>query len=224
MVVLAISSLMVGVVSLSVLGINTEGSLNEGVTSLAQTLREARAYAISKNTYAFVGISEVDGVSFPGTVPQPAGNGRVAAVILTTIDKSYGLSANFTPSNVIIVEPAATYQGLHFTSGMVFQGKPTSAMTQNISPAQMPVFTSGTPLTWPLTGTSKFTFGTVVQFNPMGGAQLLGGTYDPSIFVPLEIDVQPAHGDVVNTNAQSTTGAAVIIADGPSGLSTIYRP
>jgi prepilin-type N-terminal cleavage/methylation domain-containing protein len=225
LVVLSIVSLLSILVTAglqSVLGNVLDGQ----VSDLASTLARARAYAMANNTYVFVGIQEVSAAN-PASGTQTTGTGRVAVTVMASSDGTRGypisISTGTALTSLNVVMPLHHYDNLHLltSAGTGIANLPntsTSGLTSNAASS-----TSLTTFTWPL-GSSSPQYpafgsnGTVIQYNPLGQAQIVTGPFTDAVLQWIEIDLSPTHGTTV-----SGKNPATILIDGASGSVTTYR-
>ena len=219
--------------SLVVIGFQTiQGTqFDSEVSDLTSLLTRARTYAMSNNTYVFVGLTETDASVSASTTPQVTGNGRLGVAIVASNDGTKGYSPSTSMSltaltvsgsmTMTIVAPARHFENVHLlaSSGIANLPNSGSGSTYNIYSTS-----SVTTFQWPLTGTAQYSYGpkpgSVIQFNPQGEAQIIPDTSSDSILQWIEIDLQPTHGNSVPTVTNNT--AAILIV-GTSGAVTLYR-
>ena len=94
LVVVAIMIVVMTLVLPAFTGINAERNVTAATYDIAGTLEEARAYAMTNNTYAWVGIYEEDGSQSSAT-PAVSGTGRV---ILSIVASANGI--RYSDANV----------------------------------------------------------------------------------------------------------------------------
>jgi Tfp pilus assembly protein FimT len=195
------------------------------VTSAAYTIKgvldTARTYAKANNTYTWVGFYEED-VSGPSTNPASAGTGRIVMSVVASKDGTYGAT-----SGLIQVDKLTKVDNVHLTTftdgsgqwpGTTFDTRPpvTYSGTQ-YSLASMP--DSATPFTYPLAGTTQYTFRKAVQFSSSGEARINNNVN--SLQTAAEIGVEPTHGNVVPGSLPADLVA--IQFTGVGGNVNIYR-
>jgi prepilin-type N-terminal cleavage/methylation domain-containing protein len=232
--VISIASILAILSLPAVQGLQKAGSFNKAVYTMADSLQFARSYAMSQNTYVYVGLTEVARSQDPGVNPQTAGVGRVAMSIVATrdgvSDAATWSTAAATGGNIIQVRPVQTFDFLHISTNP-FPAATTGNMARllNVTPANISSITSVTPTTpfsLPLgsaVGSGKYNFNNlgVICFNPQGEVLMNG-----SAVQWLEIDIQPMVGMVTPptvTNANQGNQAALVV-DGVAGAVTVYRP
>lgn len=203
---------------------------------------EARAFAISNNTYVYLGFAEFDASKPSNATPQVSGTGRVVVAAVATID---GLR-DYDPSNAALtwsqkygsnganlMAPGRlrTFENIHMADSL--GTVPTSGeMVRQSADDQHRVgtakFASLTPFSWPL-GTAlksgQYNFTKVICFNPQGSPLLEYKNSSP-IYQWLEIGLQPTHGNITPpqpTNANVGNQIAIVI-NGVTGGTQIYRP
>jgi type II secretory pathway pseudopilin PulG len=213
------------------------------VTSAAYTIKgvldTARTYAISNDTYTWVGFYEED-VSQPSTIPATPGTGRVVISIVASKDGTMLYTGNLANPFVLDASPnqAALIQvgkltkidNIHLKTFSAptgtpppdtFNKRPAVASTaskigddSNTAPPN-PYLTFHYPLgTLP----GQYTFTKIVQFSRRGEAVIDNSNY---ILTPVsEIGLQPTHGTVLDTNA---TNPVAIQFTGIGANVRIYR-
>jgi prepilin-type N-terminal cleavage/methylation domain-containing protein len=245
LVVIGIIAILSSAASTAISSIKSASDFNSAVTQVSSVLEEARAYAMAKNTYVFVGFSEVDAAQSPQANPQQAGTGKVVVVAVASKDGTRGFDINsaspdqswsqnyaaggnlmlvsrpISISNVDFMDPKLASSSLLASTGAMERPAVTSS-NDNISNGASST-ASDTPLSFPLgnalsSGTYNFTH--VIYFDPQGTARIqyvAGSALDPY----LEIDLEPVHGNAVP--ASTPSDLAAIQVNGVSGAVHIYR-
>ncbi len=215
-----------------------------GIKGLLET---ARTYAKANNTYVFVGLAEVDS-SVDSSVPQVAGNGRVAVAAVVSKDGArqfqYATSgqgsdwtANYSNgTHLVAVDKLHVYENLHFVPVNFPSWAPSSHPTSNMARYQpsnstynLGTSSSVTPFTWPLgspLGSGQYQFDKVINFDPQGVARIATATNADEVANVMEIDFQQAHGTVTPTppTNQDAGNHVVVQIDPSSGAIRVYRP
>ncbi len=219
-------------------GVMSAGNMNSASTQMEGLLEQARAYAMAKNTYVFVGLEEVAATQSPAATPQAVGVGRVAVGIAATTtgmtpDSSSASYPNITTqlqaiSKLQILNNVHLGDLTHVASGNMARTTANTVLSDDSS-SGIPQATSALSFTWPVTSTAaQYTFQTVLQFDPQGVAsfQPSGSVSTGQYIVPLiELGLQPVHGASV---APLLTGAGLncvaLQIQGVTGRVQVYRP
>ncbi len=218
LVVLAIMSIMAALATPVLKSLMVAGKLSLATSGISNVLTQARSYAMAKNTYVYVGIQEVDGL-------QPSssnGVGDLAVVVAASLDGARPYTSGpLTTSDIAVIAKPQLYSGVHLASstslvnGANMTGRPGASV--DLSSA-----TAFTTFQWPLSGTSKYSFTKVIEFDPQGVARVQASApYSPAIQTYLEVSLVPANGDAVSPNISDQ---AAVQVDGVTGAVTIYRP
>jgi prepilin-type N-terminal cleavage/methylation domain-containing protein len=197
LVVMAIIAILAAVAGPAFSAFKGSGGLSKAAFDISNTMQLARAYAMSKNTYVYVGLQEVDAI-----VPTSAdGVGRL--VVAAVASKSGVRATDFT-TGVVPISKAQTLDGATLTNAAATTASP------------------GFQFTWPIGGTTRYTFKKVIEFDPQGVARVQkGATGTSSIEPSIEIGLAPARG---NTALASDPNWANIKITGITGATQILRP
>ena len=219
LVVISIMAILSSLMILSVSGIKGSRDLSKAASDIQGALEQARTLAMSTDTYAWVGFFEED----PNN-PGPAGTGQVVISIVAssngTNPETLGSPISQLPSSGLIqVAKLLKIPNAHLTA------VPSSAVTRptiSATPAATYQVGSGsfgntTTFSYPLTGTAKYTFSQIIQFNPQGDATRIAD-YPTQV---MEVGLQPTHG---NSTGATGTNYAVIQISGIGGQVIPYRP
>jgi prepilin-type N-terminal cleavage/methylation domain-containing protein len=206
MVVMAIIVILAALSTPVVSSLFAAGNANQSVNGISLTLDQARTYAMSHNTYVWVGLMQ-DSVTQTLTVGMLAGTS--------------GRSSDLASSATV---PIAKLQNYPFASiatvGQVEKTNPNSSWTSDLP--------SGTDLVSPspFTGYTErradgttFDFsagGWVLQFDPQGGANIDAGKALPHW---IQFGLQPLRG-----TRDNSPNVAVIQVAGVSGQVRVFRP
>ncbi len=98
--------------------INSSGGVTKAGYDIGGLLEQARAYAMARNTYVFVGVAEVDGAQPESAVQTSAGVGRV--VVAAVASKSG--RKNMDPSNLVPVSKAFRFDNTHLADQLSTSG------------------------------------------------------------------------------------------------------
>jgi prepilin-type N-terminal cleavage/methylation domain-containing protein len=218
------------------------------VFDISGLLEEARAYAMSNNTFVLVGIAETSGTLGASASPQVSGTGRIAIAIIASKDgtrpyQSMITSGNFntwqtqygTGGAFTAVAALTTFTNIHMVD--LQGGSPAVPVSGNMARPAVPstsydipnaAAVSATPFAWPLgkmlTGSPQYTFNKVIEYDPQGSARIITTTNTTDIPYCIDIGLQPAHGRVVAATNGANGEIAAVQIDGMSGATRIYRP
>jgi prepilin-type N-terminal cleavage/methylation domain-containing protein len=208
LIVLAIISVMS---ALAFAALGKADGFNNATSTISTVLEQARAYAMANNTYVFVGIEETDGAT-ASSATQTAGSGRVALQAFASLDGTLNLaSANLAP-----IDRLQILNGVDLPASLQAN---TGALANR--PATSSVYFFGSS-SFPAASTQivsrNFTFSKVIAFNSLGTVSIPSST--TTGFQYLEIDAQPAYGDVVTASPKNVSAIQV---DATTGIVTVYR-
>lgn len=194
-VVIAIIVLIAGLAVPALNGIKGGNDLTTNAYRLQETLDQARTYAMARNSYVLVGITE-----------QPPALGAPAILISVVATKDG--TRNFTAANLTQVSRLIRLEDLKI------------APASNPSPARpaddFDTAAASTTFKYPLSGTQKYTFDRAIEFSPEGMAYIHAST--PTLARGGSvICVQPAR------QATSTNYAQLQI-DALTGATSLDRP
>ncbi len=236
LVVMAIIAVLAGLTSASIAGIDSANTLNKSASDLGDIFARARAYAMSNNTYVYVGLEELDSAS-----SNTAGIGRVAVAVVgaTGGTRPYGNTpgplsdTGLTP--VVSLARPEVFDNLHIatatdlTNGNL-ASRPASGTTGFIDLGNVMSTGAGkstVTFQWPLSGAAKYTFDQVViEFSPQGTARFQDQTTFSSM-VPsyIELPLLPTHGTTLPTGTDfAKANEAALQIDGMTGEVQTYRP
>lgn len=195
------------------------GSLAKAASDISGTLQQARSYAMSQNTYVYVGLQEVDAI-------QPtASDGTGRLVIAVVASKSGTRPANMAADSVAI-NKAQPLDGAHMTNATALgtAGGMANRETNSIVDLSLAGSTAASQFQfgWPLGGTAKYSFKKVIEFDPQGVARVqtnAGGS--SNVEHGIEIALFPARG---NTAPATNANQASIQISGITGAVRIFRP
>jgi prepilin-type N-terminal cleavage/methylation domain-containing protein len=253
LVVMGIMVVLIAITGPVITSLKSSGDVTKTIYDLAGILEQSRAYAMSNNTYVYVGLAEVDVTLASSVTPQKAGNGsfgRLSIAVAATKDGTQGNVQNWTTayptfkSNLIIVGKPMVFDNVHVpdlgdppkaaaspapSSGMVRPTLPASSSTGVSYSLGSKSCISATPFDYPLSAAldkGQYSFKKVIQFDPQGVARIQTTTNSTSIAPYMEIGLQQTHGPTFNTlPAFPTSGnIAAIQIDGITGGIRIYRP
>jgi prepilin-type N-terminal cleavage/methylation domain-containing protein len=219
--VMSIMSLMMWFTIPALQSVDGAKNLTANAIAIQQILSQARAQAMLRNSYVYVGFYESD-ASQPDTLrPAPGGTGRLWVGVAASKDGTQGYdmtnSAAWNATNLTPVDKLHYFDNLHLTTNASFYS--SNMPVNTLSPAGDPSATN-TPFGWPVENSNSITqFSTgVIQFTPQGTAMLPGSSTAPEY---LQIALIPTHGKLLPT---TSSNAAVIQVDAITGSVTTYRP
>jgi len=243
-VVIGVIILLITLVIPAFASLNEAGNVTKAAYDIRGILDQARAYAMSNNTYVYVGIFESDASVLPSVSPQTAGIGRVALAAVATRDGSRGYdinnpanwSANYDSgnppitSNLIPLGTLQQFENLHIadtvtvpSGSAVMINRPSVDATYRLGNSSC---SSQTPFVWPLSAHLSagysWRFDKVIQFDPQGVPRIVrSDTNGGAIVQYLEISLRQSHGSL---DVTSSAHVAVLQIDGVTGAARIYRP
>jgi prepilin-type N-terminal cleavage/methylation domain-containing protein len=208
------------------------------ITSAAYTLKgaldTARTYAISNDTYTWVGFLEenVDNPASPNSSSPPYGRvimSIVASKDRTTIYVDPSIPGAIDPTRLIQVGKLIKIDNAHAWihtdapngTGSTFDTRPNVASAYCIGDLASPP-NSGTPFQYPVGSpapSAQYTFRKAIQFSPTGEARINNNlnTLQPV----AEIALEPTHGATVPSSVPANSVA--IQFTGIGGNVRIYR-
>jgi len=235
LVVVAVIILLMALLVPSITGIKGGSDLTKTAYDIQGTLDQARAYAMSNNTFVWVGFAEEDAGYDASKNPQVPGTGRVAVAVIASKDGTKGFDGGSLPNpawtnygngnNFLAMAKLQRFENVHLAD----LGATPPASGGMARPAVADSYRVGntavicvTPFDWPLgsaLNSGQYSFKMVVTFDPQGVARIQGtGDIIPQY---LEIGLQPTHG---NTFAQTGPNVAAIQINGITGATRIFRP
>lgn len=235
-------------------GMSSVGQGREAASAaveIAGLLEQARAYAMAKNTYVWVGFAEED-ASQPPRVPMAQGGGRVVISIVASRNGERYADDGHTPpdfsaaNNVVVLEQI--HRVVHLpgvrliaaNSGMASGNSPVRpAVAAEYQVGDAPEFdpqneaglfaASGVgTLTFPhpLSGAVQYQFQKIIEFSPRGEASKAGELTLAGPGAPdrIEVAVAPAPGgQVAGPFRQTGAASAAVQIDGLSGNVRIFQ-
>jgi prepilin-type N-terminal cleavage/methylation domain-containing protein len=211
LVVIAIMAILLGFSSSAVPALLRGDKVSAGISTLNQTLAQARQYAISNNTYVWVLLSPPSTSS--STPDQPL---RVA--VLASLTGTDCLNWQTTPVSYPSasapgsqMQMVSTITDLH---GVSIQNTPGVTLTST-PPSSFASLNESMTINIQYAGqTVPFTY--AVQFTPMGEALV-----SSSMSRYIEFDVYPQHSGSGSPN--NSPDQAVLCIAGLTGATTLYR-
>jgi len=221
LVVMAIMVTVMGFVAPAFTGLKGSGDVTKAAYEIAGALENARAYAVAKNTYVWVGFFEENASS---SAPGTAGTGRIVVGMVASRDgtKIYNpTSLSALPEGSLIpVNKLVKIDNMHLKTfsagtgtGGGFDARPVvggiGAQIGDTSPS----VDSETPFT-----TGQYTFTKAIEFNPRGEARV--NNADSALQPVVEIGLQPAHG---SSPDDASRNVAAVQVTGVAGNVKIFR-
>ncbi len=193
LVVVAIIAILMALARPAMNAMSGASTLTKAAEDLVGLLEQARAQAMAKNTYVYVGMRELD--SMPKTNTPKDDGGRIAAAVLASVQ---GVRPNLKDLKDNDLVPISR---LFKMENVVLKTIATSANTPPAGTVKNLADTTGFVLIeWPATATS-LTFDKVIEFDPQGVARLaLTGLADNPNAIDdfIEIPLQPPVGSGAN--------------------------
>ena len=226
--------------------LNGSADVTKAAYEIKGVLDQARAYAMAKNTFVWVGFFEEDG-SRTSATPASSGTGRVVIATVASRDgtRGYDVTSSSLPTpawssysngaNFVAINKLKKLDSLHLVDfgGVVSSGN----MARPSYPANDSIkytlgasnCTSVTSFDWPLgsaLGAGQYSFTKVIHFDPQGIARIQRSTNADQIVQAMEIGIQPTHGSVAPAvpSNQNVGNHAAIQIDCMTGATHIYRP
>lgn len=187
-------------------GIRGGQSLTKSAYDVAGVLEQARAYAMARNTYVYVGLAEASDTA--SDVQLTPGGGRLLVGVMASKSGVRPLSSD----ELIPMSRLQKYENLKLdtlgTDGNM--ARQTGSDVVSFADASATGFAG---FTWNGAGGASVAFSKVIEFDPTGVARF---TKKDNIDAWIEIPLKPARsngGDV-----------AALQVDGVTGVVRIYRP
>lgn len=228
LVVMGIIAVLMVLLVPGLTGLKTADAVTSSAYAIKGALEQARAYALAKHTYVWVGFFEEKSDS-----PPSAGAGRViiSVVASTNGTRVYSDTLNDPPpltasqlsqiSKLLKVENThleriadAALSRADIPANQYHVGHGDFAMREQFDGTMI---ANHTTFSYPLSGAPVYTFTKIVQFNPQGDAAKIVDTPTRTI----EVGLRPAHGSVVDINSRNLV---VIQLTGITGQSRLIRP
>src|SRR5438105_6639659 len=210
LVVIGVVILLTALLIPAFTNLKSAGDVTSAGYTIKGVLEQARTYAMTNNTYTWVGFFEED-ASQPSTNPATLGTGRLAMAIVAAKDGTTIYSGTLSspateldPTKLIQIGKLTKIDQIHLKTFPdptstpppdTFDTRPAPGLnTARIGDAS-PDNPSLSPFRYPVgnaTGTAQYTFRKAVQFSPLGEARIDNNNY--SLKTVIEIGVQPAHG------------------------------
>jgi prepilin-type N-terminal cleavage/methylation domain-containing protein len=207
------------------------------VYNIAGILEQARTYAVANNTFVWVGLTEVDASKDISASPQTDATattgGRVAVAVVASKDgtRGYDVTNGSLPTtawtnyqngaNFVAISKLQHFENLHLAN----LGAPPNIGNMMRPTPDYTLNTSVTPFDWPLgkpIGGGTYRFTKVISFDPQGVTRIQASGTRDTIVQYIEIDLAPAHGNVISS--ANPANIAAIQIDGVTGATHVYRP
>ena len=232
MVVIGIISLLLVLVVPAVTTMKTANDLTKAGETVAEAVRQARAYSLANNTYTWVGFYEedVNATSPTNTTPPYTGVGKVIIATVASLDGTEifdkdDTSATLPATRVTQIGKLTVLPNVHLTD----LGAPTGGDPDSI-PGRPSAYAggfshfarissddpSGDKTKFPFSA-QGYTFYKTVRFNPRGEANI-NSTY--SVRPVGEIGVRPTHGSTVDL---ASPNVVAIQFSGLAGNVKVFR-
>jgi hypothetical protein len=221
---MVIMAVMATLAALALPSLKTSGEVTQAAYDIAGLLEQARTLAMSRGTYVWVGISEEN----PGDSSGAEGTGQVVISVISSKDGTKIYSDSVSTPTPLTSSKLEQVSKLFKISKMHLDVLPADAVSRAEVPASSYQIGSadfaklgGSPnlatFTYPLTGTPKYTFVKIIEFNPQGDASKIVDT--PTRW--MEIGLRTARGK--NADNASKNVVAIQIA-GIGGQVSLLRP
>jgi prepilin-type N-terminal cleavage/methylation domain-containing protein len=221
-IVMAIMGLLAWMLLPAIQGMKSGGDLTKNTSELQSVLSQARAQAMLKDCYVYVGFYESDGTRSDSIRPAPSGAGRVWVGVAAIKDGTQGYSSasngsNWNSANLMPAGKLRCFESLHLSTNAPFYS--ASIKSNTVSPIGDSSATN-TPFGWPIENSNTITGFTtgVIEFTPQGMAMLPGSSVSPEY---IQIALIPSHGNQVMSNSSN---AAVLLVDAITGSVSTFRP
>ena len=220
LVVIAVIAVMTSLATPAFNAVRGAGSLAKAASDISGTLQQARSYAMSQNTYVYVGLQEVDAI-------QPTASDGTGRMVIVAVASKTGTRPANVASESVAISKAQPLDGAHMTDATALVAASGMADREsNLTDLSLPASSSASQFkfNWPLggTGTAKYSFSKVIEFDPQGVARLQtnpgGGS---QVEHGIEIALCPARG---NSAAATDANQASIQINGITGAVRIFRP
>ena len=240
LVVIGIMAIVMALITPAFNAIKGGTDVTSAAHEIGGLLQQARTYAVTNNTYVWLGFYEEDAdVRGPTTdTPPYDGKGKVIIAVVaskdgtTIVDDNANGTVPLDPTRFHVVSKLVKIPGIHLTDiGAPPGNPPPNARSDSLDVrSPLPYSTSQDPQTKrnrissdtdvetsrPFTALG-YTFHKTVRFSPRGEANL-NSTYKPRRVA--EIGLRPTRGNVVDSN---TPNVVAIQLTGTAGRVNIYR-
>lgn len=233
MVVIGIISLLLVLLVPAVTSLKTANDLTNAAETIANVVRQARAYSIANNTYTWVGFYEenANATAPTNTTPPYPGVGKVVLATVASLDGTQIFDENDTAgalpaTRVRQIGKLTMLSNIHLTD----LGAPSGGNPESIS-GRPSAYTGGAfshfarissddsngdKTKFPFTA-QGYTFYKTLRFTPRGEANI-NSTY--SLRPVAEIGLRPTHGTTVDSRSANV---AAIQLSGIAGKVKVFR-
>jgi len=236
LVVMAIIAVLVALSVASLGSLQDTGNITSAAYNVSGILENARAYAMSNNTYTWVGFYEEapNAATTSSTVvaqqpPYTQANSNVGKVLIGSMASLDGTRTFTVSSNLVAVQKLVVIPNLHITNLTALPNNLAGTLASR--PAANSFLDSESTTLNSTSGLGgfpvlfNFTFYKTICFSPRGEAEVDTVTAPTTITTSLqhliEIGLVSTHGGVVNTNSQNLIAIQIT---GLGGTVKIYRP
>lgn len=199
-------------------------SVGQAASELSGLFEQARAYAMSHNTYVYVGVLEGDGTR------EDAAGGGTGQVLVAVGAARDGTRQDFTKADGLeLISKLRAFKSVQLVdfSSPPASGSMARPTVDSAARLGSSAFTIGNPNQWKITkGGVTYTFNKVIQFDPQGTASAQNASDTIALPQRLELALQQAHGNARPAAAPNgnTGNLAVLQIDGLTGGVQLYRP
>ena len=109
LVVIAVIAVMTALAIPAFNAVRGAGSLGKAASDISGTLQQARSYAMSQNTYVYVGLQEVDGI-------QPTASDGTGRVVIAAVASKTGSRPTNVAADSVAISKAQSLDGTHMTN------------------------------------------------------------------------------------------------------------
>ena len=228
LVVMGIVSVLMVLLVPALSGLKTADSITSSAYTVKDALDQARAYALAKQTYTWVGFFE-ESSNFSMT----AGTGRLVISTVASVSGTRVYSDTVTDPPPLTASSLVQVRELLKIDNAHLERIPDTAISRASIPADQyhvghsdfgkrqqfdgSMITNNTTFSYPLTGMAQYTFQKIIQYNPQGDATKIVDTPTRTI----ELGLRPTHGSVIDGNNRNLI---VIQLTGITGLTRLIRP
>jgi prepilin-type N-terminal cleavage/methylation domain-containing protein len=229
LVVLAIMSLVTAMAVPVINGIKDSQNVNMATSSVSLALQRARTYAMTHNTYVWVGFyEEAANTTTPTNVFPYAGAGQLVIGMAASVDGTQvyadsATSGNLQTPQVAQIEKLVKLENIHCTDLGLPSGTGTSLATRpngayaGTASEQYGIDSDNSQQAAHFLVLDGYTFYKTIRFSPGGEASI----DDSSALRRIgEIGLRPTHGAEINLN---TANIAAIQFSGTEGAVQTYR-
>jgi len=248
LVVMGIIVVLMALMGPAMNALKSANDVTKAAYDIIGVLDNARAYAMSNNTYVYVGFEEVDASVSESKTPQTAATanagGRLAIATIAMKDGTRGYEYTSTIANpawsaynkgtgFIAIGKLVRIENIHMAQTLPLPAngnmlRPSVSVNYRLGD---PAANSITPFAWPLgsdlvPAQAQYYFTKVIQFDPQGIARIQLANNPDTIVTYMEIGLQETHGNAVPPPpANANMGRQVALQlDCMTGSVRVYRP